>query len=176
MTITKWVIDPAHSEIHFKVRHLVISTVTGSFGELEGSLETEGDDLTDGKITFSANTASVKTGNAQRDGHLTSPDFFDSAKHPTLNFTSTSIAKTSDDEYTVVGDLTMHGVTKPVTLHVVHGGVVKDPYGNTKAGYEVTGKLNRSDFGLTFNIALETGGVAISDEVRISANIQLAKS
>jgi polyisoprenoid-binding protein YceI len=172
---TKWTIDPTHSEVTFKIRHLVISNVSGSFQKFSAEAETEDDNFESAKIHFSADASSITTGTEQRDGHLKSADFFDIEKYPTVDFVSTSFTKTSGDEYKLKGELTMHGITKPVELNVEFGGVGKDVYGNIKAGFEVTGKINRKDFGLTWNMATEAGGVVVSDEVKISANVQFAK-
>ncbi len=169
-----WTIDTAHSEIGFKVKHLVISTVSGKFNAFEGKLEGEPDDLTNAKISFSADIESIHTGNEQRDGHLKSGDFFDAASHPKLTFQSTSIEKKGDD-YKVNGDLTLKGVTKPVTLNVEFGGVQKSLYGQTVAGFEVTGKINRQDFGLTWSAVTEAGGVVVGDEVKLAANLEVIK-
>lgn len=173
--MAKWTIDPTHSEVLFKVKHLVISNVTGSFNVFEGAAETSADDFNDAKITFSANVDSIDTNQAQRDAHLKSADFFDVANFPKLEFTSTSFSKKGDREYILKGDLTLHGVTKPVELAVEYGGTAKDPYGQTKAGFEVTGKLNRSEYGLTWNAATEAGGVVVSDEVKLLATVQVIK-
>lgn len=172
---TIWNIDPMHSEIQFKVKHLVISTVTGSFQEFSGKLEATKDDLTDAKISFEANIDSISTGNGQRDGHLKSDDFFSAEKFPKLTFESTSFTKKSSDEYELKGNLTIKGTTKPVTLEVEYGGTANDMYGNTKAGFELKGKINRKDFGLTWNGVTEAGGVVVSDEVKLHLNVQVAK-
>lgn len=174
-TATTWVIDPSHSEVQFKVKHLVISTVTGSFGKYEGQLETVGDDFTDAKISFSADIDSISTNNEQRDGHLKSAEFFDAESFPTLTFSSTGITKTGDDTYNLVGDLTMHGVTKSVPLKVEYGGQMQDFYGQTKAGFELTGTIKRKEFGLTWDGVTEAGGVVVSDEVKLVMNIQVVK-
>ena len=175
VTATTWAIDPTHSEVQFKVKHLVISTVTGSFGQFEGQVETVGDDFTDAKITFSADIDSISTGVEQRDGHLKSADFFDAEQFPKLTFTSTSVTKTGDDTYNVVGDLTMHGVTKSVPLKVEYGGQMQDFYGQTKAGFEISGTLKRKEFGLTWDGVTEAGGVVVSDDVKLVMNIQVVK-
>ena len=174
-TATFWTIDPMHSEVQFKVKHLVISTVTGSFGQYEGTVETVGDDFTDAKISFSADVNSISTGNEQRDGHLKSNEFFDAEKFPKLTFTSTSITKTGDDTYALVGDLTIRDVTKSVTLKVEHGGQMQDFYGQTKAGFEIVGTIKRKEFGLTWDGVTEAGGVVVSDDVKLVMNIQLTK-
>jgi len=175
MATTKWAIDPTHSEIHFKVKHLMITTVTGSFNSFTAAAETEAEDFSGAAISFSADTASVDTGNEQRDGHLKSADFFDAEKFPALSFKSTSYTKKGGDEYVLTGDLTIKDVTKPVTLSVEFGGVAKDPWGNTKAGFTLSGKINRKDFGLNWNAVTEAGGLLVSEEVKLSAEIQLVK-
>jgi len=172
---TSWVIDPTHSEIQFKVKHLVISTVTGSFKTFEGTVETDGDDLTTANINFSADIASIDTNQAQRDEHLRSAEFFDAANHPKMTFTSSSLEKTGDDTYKLKGDLTMKGVTKPVVLDAEYGGAMTDFYGQNKAGFEITGKINRKDFGLTWSATTEAGGVVVGDEIKLAINIQLIK-
>jgi polyisoprenoid-binding protein YceI len=175
MATTIWSIDPYHSEVQFKVKHLVISTVTGSFGTFEGQLKAAGEDFTNAQVTFSADVHSISTGNEQRDGHLKGADFFDVANHPKLSFESVSFTKTGSDTYEVVGNLTLKGVTKPVVLQVEFGGTQQDFYGNTKAGFEISGKINRKDFGLTWSATTEAGGIVVSDEVRLLMNIQVAK-
>ncbi|MVM30022.1 hypothetical protein GO755_08260 [Spirosoma sp. HMF4905] len=174
-TTISWAIDPMHSEIQFKVKHLVISTVTGSFGQFEGQVETVGDDFTDAKISFSADISSISTGQEQRDGHLKSADFFDAENFPKLTFTSTSFTKTGDDTYNLTGDLTIRDITKPVTLKVEHGGQMQDFYGQTKAGFELVGNIKRKEFGLTWDGVTEAGGVVVSDDVKLVMNIQLTK-
>ncbi|MFD2573106.1 YceI family protein [Spirosoma soli] len=174
-TATTWVIDPLHSEVQFKVKHLMVSTVTGLFSQYEGQLEMVGDDFEDAKITFSADVNSISTGNEQRDGHLKSADFFDTEQFPKLTFTSSDMKKTGDDTYQLSGDLTLHGVTKPVTLKAEYGGQMQDFYGQTKAGFEVTGVIKRKEFGLTWDGVTEAGGVVVSDDVRLVMNIQVTK-
>lgn len=172
---TKWNLDNAHSDVQFKVKHLVISTVTGSFGAYSADVETEGDDFSTAKITFSADVNSITTGQEQRDGHLKSPDFFDAANHPTIDFVSTGVTKNGENAYTLNGNLTLRGVTKPISFNVELGGIMKDAYGNIKAGFEVSGKINRKDFGLAWNAVTEAGGVVVSEEVKLLANLQFAK-
>ncbi|WP_018619401.1 YceI family protein [Spirosoma luteum] len=174
-TATTWVIDPSHSEVQFKVKHLVISTVTGSFGQYEGQVESHGDDFTDAKVSFSADIASISTGAEQRDGHLKSADFFDAEQFPKLTFVSTSMTPTGDDTFNVAGNLTMHGVTKPVTLKAEYGGQTQDFYGQTKAGFELTGTIKRKEFGLTWDGITEAGAIVVSDDVKLVMNIQLTK-
>lgn len=175
MATTTWIIDPSHSEIQFKIRHLMITNVTGSFQAFTSTVETEGDDFTKAKIRFTATVDSITTGNEQRDAHLKSPDFFETEKYPELVFEANGLSSKGGDEYEAEGDLTLHGVTKKVKISVEAGGVVKDPYGQTKAGFSVAAKINRKDFGLNWNAATEAGGVVVSDEVRVSAEVQYVK-
>jgi polyisoprenoid-binding protein YceI len=175
MANTKWALDPTHSEVEFKVRHLMITTVTGQFQKFSGSVETEGEDFTTARIKFSAEIDSISTNNLQRDQHLKNSDFFDAANHPSLDFVSGRLEKISDDEYKLHGTLTMRGVSKDITLNVESGGVVLDPWGNTRAGFTVTGKINRTDFGVSFGAVTETGNVVLSDEVKIAAGVQFVK-
>ena len=174
MAIKNWVLDPTHSEIHFKIKHLMITNVTGSFDLFNLSAVTEAEDFTKAKINFTADVNSISTNNEQRDGHLKSADFFDAEKFPQIKFTATKTDTVDNDgSFDLYGDLTIRDVTKNVKLSVEFGGVVKDLYGNTKAGFTINGKINRKDFGLTWNAVTEAGGVAVSDEVRIAAEIQL---
>lgn len=175
MATTKWVLDPTHSELQFKVKHLMITTVTGSFNEFSAELTTESDDFEHAVISFKAGVASVDTGNKDRDGHLISGDFFNAEEFPSISFESTSFKKDGSD-YKLTGDLTLKGVTKPVTLDVEFGGTAQDPWGNTKAGFTLSGKINRTDFGLTYNAALETGGVMLGEDVKILGELQFAKA
>ena len=168
-------IDPAHSEISFKIKHLMITNVTGSFTKFEGTMESSKDDFTDAQIHFEADTESITTHNEQRDAHLRSAEFFDAEKNPKVTFDSTSVEKNGEDNYKLTGNLTMHGITKPVTLNAEFLGVNKDPWGQSKVGFEITGKLSRKEFGLTWNAALEGGGSAGGDEVKLHINVQLIK-
>ena len=170
-----WTIDTAHTEVAFKVKHLVISTVTGKFTSFEGTVESSKDDFTDAQIKFSADIDSIHTGNENRDGHLKSPDFFDAANFPKLTFTSTEIVKKSNDEYQVKGDLTIRGTTKPIVLNVEYGGVQKDFYGNIVAGFEITGKIDRQEYGLQWSAVTETGGVVVANDVKLAINVELIK-
>jgi polyisoprenoid-binding protein YceI len=170
-----WIIDSAHTEIGFKVKHLVISTVSGKFTSFEGKIETEKSDFTDGKINFSADINSIHTGNEQRDGHLKSADFFDAANHPKLTFVSTAIEHEGDGDYKIKGNLTIRGTTKPIVLKMEYGGTQKDFQGNDVAGFELSGKLNRLDFGLTWNAVTEAGGIVVSDEVKLVVNAEVVK-
>jgi len=167
--------DPAHSEVAFKVRHLMISTVTGSFSKFDATLTADKEDFTDAKVTFEADTDSVTTHNEQRDGHLKADDFFNVAKFPKLTFESTSITKKNDEDYTVAGNLTIRDVTKPVTLDVTYNGSMIDPWGQTKVGFEINGKINRKDFGLVWNAVTETGGFLLNDDVKLHVQVQFIK-
>jgi polyisoprenoid-binding protein YceI len=175
MATSTWAVDPTHSEVQFKVRHLMITNVTGNFNQFNVNATTEGDDFSTADLSFSASIESIDTNNEQRDGHLKSPDFFDAASFPELTFKSTRVEKVDNSEYNVIGDFTIKGITKEAKLKLDLGGVTKDPYGNTKAGFTINGKINRNDYGLTWNAALETGGVMVSEEVKLSAEIQLVK-
>lgn len=173
-TTTKWAIDSHHSEISFKAKHLVITTVTGKFKEFSGEVETANDDFRGAKISFTAKTDSIDTGSEGRDGHLKSPEFFDAAAFPDVKFEGTDLVKVSDDKYTLTGNLTLKNVTKPITLEVEYAGIHKDPfYGKTKAGFEINGKIQRKDFGLTWDVLTEAGGAVVSNDIRIHCNIQL---
>jgi polyisoprenoid-binding protein YceI len=169
----KWAIDPSHSELAFKVKHMMITSVKGEFKKF--TVDIDGDDIMKSPITASIDAASIFTKDDQRDGHLRSADFFDVEKFPALTFKSTSFKKVDGDKYVLKGLLTIKDVTKEVTLDVEFGGISKDPWGKEKTGFSLEGKISRSDFGLTWNAALETGGVLVSDEVRISAEVQFAK-
>ena len=173
----KWVIDTAHSEIGFKVRHLMISNVKGSFKEFDASIYTTGDDFMTAEIDCWINVASVTTGNADRDKHLTGPDFFDAENHKQITFVANTYEKVDGDgSYELWGDLTMKGIAKKIKLDVEFGGVVKDPWGNEKAGFTINGKIDRSDWGLTWNTALETGGVVVGDTIHVSCEVELIRS
>ena len=175
MSTTKWTVDPTHSEIGFKVKHMMFTNVSGKFAKFTAEAETQGDNFENAQFDFSADIDSVSTGNADRDAHLLSADFFNAEQHPKMNFRSTAFTKKNEGEYTLTGDLTIHGVTKPVTLDAEFGGIAKDPWGNTKAGFTLIGKLNRKDFDLTWNAALETGGVLVSDDVKLAIELQFVK-
>lgn len=172
---TKWAIDPSHSEITFKVKHLVVATVTGKFTTFEGALDTTSEDFSNAQINFTADIASISTGNADRDGHLKSDDFFNAEAFPKLTFKSTSFTKTSDNEYKLVGDITLRDVTKSIELTAEYGGTMVDPWGNTKAGFELMGKIKRKEFGLKWDVITEAGGAVVSDEVKLHLNIELHK-
>lgn len=170
-----WALDPTHSELQFKIKHLMISTVSGQFNDFKATVETNGDDFTKAKVHFEATVDSISTNNDQRDAHLKTGDFFEADKHPLITFDSERMEKISEDEYKLYGILTMRGVSKDVVLNTDFGGITKDPWGNTRTGFSVSGKINRHDFGVSFGAASETGGVLLGDEVKINANIQLVK-
>ena len=173
---TKWGFDPSHSSVRFAVNHMVISEVEGQFLTYEGTIETSKDDFSDAKINFVVDVASVDTDNEKRDGHLKSADFFETETYPKMTFKSTSIETKAKGKYVVKGNLSLHGVTKEVTLNMSYGGTVKDPWGNTKAGLKVTGNINRTDFGLKYNSVMETGGLLIGEDVAITCKFELVKS
>lgn len=175
MSTTKWAIDAAHSEIGFKVKHMMFTNVSGSFQKFDAFIEADGDNFENAKIEFTGDVDSITTGSADRDGHLRSADFFDAEKFPQLTFKATSFTKESEGEYTLKGDLTIHGVTKPVKLDVDFGGLAKDPWGNTKVGMSIEGKINRKDWGLNWNSALEAGGVLVGEEVKLAIELQFVK-
>ncbi len=170
-----WTIDTAHTEIGFKIKHLVISTVSGKFTSFEGKLEGDPQDLTKSQISFSADIDSITTNNEQRDGHLKSADFFDAANHPKLTFSSTAIVQKEGNEYKVTGDLTIRNTTKPITLNVEFGGIQNNLYGQTVAGFEITGKINRQEYGLTWSAVTEAGGLVVSDDVKLAIDAELVK-
>ncbi|MCY0875007.1 MAG: YceI family protein [Firmicutes bacterium] len=174
MAKTNWTVDAAHSSVEFSVKHMMIATVKGNFGAFEASISADAHDLTTADIEFTIDVASIDTRNQDRDNHLRSGDFLDVENHPKMVFKSTSITKRADGEYDVTGDLTLRGTTKPVTLVATFEGEGKDPWGNQKVGFSAEGSLNRSDFGLTYNAALETGGVLIGDKIKISVLIEAA--
>lgn len=171
-----WKIDQAHSEIKFKVKHLVVSTVTGQFNEFDAIVESDKPDFSDAKISFEADVNSINTKNEQRDGHLKSADFFDAENFPQITFVSKSIEKKSGNEYKVVGDITIRGTKKEITLDVIYNGTVKGFGGVEVAGFEISGKLNRFDFGLKWNTLTEAGGVVVGEEVKIEIAVELNKA
>lgn len=171
MATTKWTIDPTHSEVGFKVKHMMFTNVSGQFDTYDATITTEDFDFETSKIEFSADIASINTGNSDRDNHLKSADFFDAEKNPKLTFVSSSLVKKGED-HELTGELTINGITKTVKLDTEVSGLLKDPWGNTKVGLNATGKINRTDFGLTWNSALETGGVLVSEEVKLNIELQ----
>lgn len=176
MATTKWTLDLTHSELNFKIRHLMISNVSGAFTDFQVEMVTEDEDISTGTIRLLAKMDSVTTKNAQRDEHLRSADFFEVSKYPELKFVSTKIVKQDEENFDLYGNMTMKGITKPVTLHVEHSGITNDPWGGERAGFNITGKINRTDWGVTFNSVLETGGVALAEEIKIFSEIQMVKA
>jgi len=173
--MTTWKIDPTHSEVQFKVKHLMITTVTGGFAKFEGTVQSASDDFSNASITFEADVESISTQNADRDKHLQAPDFFDAAQFPKVRFVSKEVKKINDKNYKVIGDLTIREHTKPVELAVEYGGTQKDPWGQVKAGFELSGKINRKEFGLTFHATTDNGGLLLGDEVKLLASVQIVK-
>ena len=171
---TKCGIDTTHTEVQFKVKHLVISTVTGFFKKFSGSVESETEDFDGASVNFSLDVNSIDTNQADRDAHLKSPDFFAAEQYPTVDFTGT-LKKVSGNDYELDGALTMRGTTKAVVLTAEFGGIMVDPWGNTKAGFEINGKVNRKDFGLNWNAITEAGGMVVSEDVKLHINVELAK-
>lgn len=171
--LAKWVLDPTHSELTFRVKHLMISNVKGDFKNFTAEIDNE--DFKNGKVKVSIETSSIFTNNTDRDNHLKSVDFFDVENHPAMTFESDNFTKVDDDEFKLKGLLTIKGVSKEVVLDVEFGGINKDPWGNIKAGFSFSGKINRKDWGLNWNAALETGGVLVSDEVKIGGEVQFVK-
>jgi len=176
LTKTNWAIDPMHSHIGFKVKHLMFTNVRGRFTEYNASISTDGIDFTTAEISVSINPASINTNDSKRDEHLRSADFFDVDKIKEINFNSNTFEQTNGGDYVLHGDLTMKGVTNPVKLDVEFGGIVKDPWGNEKAVINLQGKINRKDWGLNWNAALETGGVLVGEEITFDIEVQLARA
>jgi polyisoprenoid-binding protein YceI len=174
-TMTKWVLDPAHSEILFKVKHMMIANVRGEFRKFNAEASSNGIDLVGSSVKADIDVSSIFTNATDRDTHLKSADFFDVENHKELTFTGTSYIKGDDDKYLLKGNLTIKGITKEVVFDVEFGGINKDPWGNEKAGFSLNGKINRKDFGLNWNAALEAGGVLVGEDVKISAEVQLVK-
>jgi polyisoprenoid-binding protein YceI len=175
-TKTVWKIDPAHSLIEFAVRHLMISTVKGRFAGVEGAVRLDESDPAAVDVDVTIDVSSIDTREPQRDAHLRSADFFDAETHPHITFSSKRPIARRGNAFTLVGDLTLRGVTREVALDVTEEGRVKDPWGNERLGFSATTKVKRSDFGLTWNQLLEAGGVAVGDEIKISLELELVKS
>ena len=175
MKTTKWLLDPAHSELTFKIKHLMISNVSGAFKNFSAKVETEETDFSKATINLIAEMNSISTNNEQRDAHLRSSDFFEVEKFPQLKFTSTRIEQTDDESFSLYGNLTLKGVTKPVKLNMEFNGIVKDLQGQEKAGFLVSGKINRSDWGIHLNVALEAGGLMLGEDVRIQSEVQFIR-
>ncbi|MFQ3597789.1 MAG: YceI family protein [Chloroherpetonaceae bacterium] len=170
-----WTIDGSHSDVSFSVSHLVVSEATGKFKKFDGELKAKSDDFTDAEIAFTIDAASINTEDEKRDGHLKGADFFDVAKYPTITFKSKSFKKVDGNKYKLVGDLTMHGVTKSVELDVLFKGTAKSPWGQTVGAFKLSGAVNRLDFGLTWNKTLDNGGLLVGETVNITANIEVVK-
>lgn len=175
MAKSTWAVDPAHSEISFKVKHMMITNVSGKFDSFEATIENEDEEFENSEINFTAQVKSVNTGNNDRDNHLRSADFFDADHFPTISFKSTTVQKGNDDDYIISGDLTIKDVTKKISLQAEYGSPTVDPWGNNKIGLSITGKINRKDFGLTWNTALESGGVLVGEEIKLAAELQFVK-
>jgi len=175
MAKSTWALDPTHSEVGFKVKHMMFTNVSGKFNSYNVEISNEDDDFSSSDISFSADISSIDTNNTDRDNHLKSGDFFDAEQFPNMTFKSTSIEKKSDSDYVIHGDLTIKDVTKSVAINAEYSGLMTDPWGNTKAGLSLETKINRKEFGLTWNAALETGGVLVGEEVKIFAEIQVVK-
>lgn len=175
MSITKWSLDPTHSELGFKIKHLMITNVSGNFNRFEVSAETKGDDFTNAKVIATVDVSSINTNNVQRDEHLRNADFFEVDKYPQIIFRSTKIEKVDDETFDMTGDLTIKETTKPVKMIIEYSGVTKDPWGNIKSGFSISGKINRKDWGVSYNATLETGGVMLGEELKLTGEIQLVK-
>jgi polyisoprenoid-binding protein YceI len=171
----EWDFDKAHSKIAFRVRHMVIAEVDGYFKDFSGNVTTEGEDFSTAQIQFTVSVPSIYTEEPDRDTHLKSDDFFNAEKYPNMTFKSTSIKEVGDNKYKLSGNLTIRDVTKPIELDMVLNGIVEDPWGNTRAGFKITGELNRFDYNLKWNAALETGGLVVSKEVKLDLNVELIK-
>ena len=172
---TTWKVDTMHSEVGFKVRHMMISNVSGSFGSFDAHATTAGDDFTTAQFSFNADINSINTGVADRDGHLKSADFFDAESHPALTFTSTGITKINDETLEIAGHLQIKGHTHPVVLKADFAGIAVDPYGQTKAGMTLSGSIKRSEFGLTWSAITEAGNIVVSDDIKLAAELQFIK-
>ncbi len=175
MSVTKWSLDPMHSELGFKIKHMMLSNVSGSFTKFHVKVETDGDDFSSAKIAASIEVASINTNNEQRDAHLRNADFFEVESHPNIEFKSTKIEKTGVNIFTVLGNLTIKEITKPITIQVEYNGVGKDQSGNLKSGFSLNGKINRKDWGISYNSILDTGGLALGEELKVNGEIQLVK-
>ncbi|ARS34616.1 YceI family protein [Pontibacter actiniarum] len=175
MATTKWNLDPTHSELGFKIKHMMISNVTGKFTQFDVTAETEDTDFSNAQVVANVDVASINTNNEQRDEHLRNADFFGTEAHPTMKFVSTKVEKIDEDTFTLHGDLTIKDTTKPVKLTVEDNGTATDPWGNVKAGFSISGKINRKDWGINYNAALETGGVMLGEELKIQGEVQLVK-
>jgi polyisoprenoid-binding protein YceI len=175
MATIKWALDATHSELHFKVRHLVVSNVSGQFKSFSATAETDGDNITTAKAHFTAEVDSISTNNEQRDGHLKTGDFFDAENHPQIIFDGAGLTKVEGEHYHMTGTLTMRGVSKPIIVNVEYGGMIVDPWGHNRVGFAVTGKVNRKDFGVSFGMVSETGAIMLGEEVSFSGNFEFTQ-
>jgi polyisoprenoid-binding protein YceI len=175
MTKTKWLLDPMHSELQFKIKHLMISNVSGAFKNFSAEVETEDEDFSTAKINLAAQIDSISTNNEQRDAHLRNSDFFEVEKYPELQFKSTKVEEVDNDTFVLHGELTIKEITKAVKLNIEFNGATKDPWGGERAGFVISGKINRTDWGVNFNSVLETGGLMLGEEVKINSEIELVK-
>lgn len=173
---TKWNLDKSHSEIKFKAKHLMITTISGQFENYSIDVEMEDDDFSTAKVNYTAEIKSIKTGDANRDGHMLGDDFFNAELFPEMKFSSTSSVKTGDKSFDISGLLSLRDVTKEITLHATLEGIAKDPWGNTKAAIQISGKINRKDYGLKFHVLTDTGGILVSDEIKLDGEIQFIKA
>jgi len=173
---TKWGVDATHSEVQFKVKHLVIATVTGFFRKFSGAIESETENFDGAKVNFSVDVNSIDTNVTDRDGHLKSPDFFAAEQYPAIEFKNGILSKSSEGEYTLKGDLTIRNTTKPVELAVDFNGIAADPWGNTRAGFEINGKVNRKDYGLNWSAVTEAGNLVVADDVKLHFNIEVVRA
>lgn len=172
--MTTWKIDNMHSEVGFKVRHMMISNVSGSFASFDANIESTDEQLSNASLNFSAEIDSIQTGVADRDGHLKSADFFDAASHPILSFSSSEVVQ-NGNEWKINGTMTIKGISHPVTLNAEFAGIAVDPYGQTKAGLSISGKIKRSDFGLTWSAVTEAGNIVVGDEITLLSEAQFVK-
>jgi polyisoprenoid-binding protein YceI len=175
MATTKWALDPTHSEIGFKIRHLMISNVSGNFNKFNIEVETKGTDFENANVFATIDTGSINTNNQQRDEHLRNADFFEVEKHPNIAFKSTRVEKLNEENYKLHGNLTIKNTTRPVVLDVEYSGTAKDSWGNFKAGFTLSGKINRKDFGISYNAPLETGGLVLGEEIKVHGELQLVR-
>ena len=175
MATTKWVLDPTHSEMVFKVKHLMITNLKGEFRSFNAEIISDGDEFSKATVNATIDATSIYTNQDQRDGHLRGPEFFDVENHKTISFNSTSLTRLDDQNFLLKGMLTIKGVSNEISLQVEFGGINKDPWGNMKAGFSASGKINRKEWGLNWNAPLETGGLLVSDEVRLNLEVQFVK-
>jgi polyisoprenoid-binding protein YceI len=176
MAAETWQIDPVHSGIHFSIRHFVVGKVHGRFTKISGTIQLDEGNPTNSKVDVQIDANSVDTNDEKRDGHLKTPDFFNTGEHPFITFRSTKVEAAGKDKFRVTGDLTLRGATKPITFDVEHGGQVKDPWGLNRGGFSLKTQINRKDFGIMFNQTLEGGGPALGDTIEISIDVEATKA